>query len=355
LLNNPSNPILQIKALSLRYSGSDVPALQEVSMNIEKGELIALVGESGSGKSSLLRALTGLEDPFSGSITLNNRQLFGSSVNVSPGDRNIGLVFQDYALFPHLNVADNISYGLKKQKDKVAIVKSYLQLVGLENYEKRYQHELSGGEQQRIALARALAPQPEILLLDEPFSNLDEALKDRLREDLFAILKQTETTAILVTHDIEDAMRVADRIAVLQKGQLRQMDTPQQLYQQPVDRYVAGFFGTINLLEVYSQGDGKVQAYAGELPISLPEGDHQIGIRPENWQLTEPEIGQGILAKVVAAHFLGSYVEIILEAGNTRIKVHVQFNKWQIGQEVRLEMRERNQYCLFSKSKAALA
>ena len=324
-------------------------------MNIEKGELIALVGESGSGKSSLLRALTGLEDPFSGSITLNDRRLFDASVNVSPGDRNIGLVFQDYSLFPHLSVADNIAYGLNRQQDKMATVKSYLQLVGLENYEKRYPHELSGGEQQRVALARALAPQPQILLLDEPFSNLDEALKDRLREDLFAILKQTETTAILVTHDIEDAMRVADRIAVLQKGQLRQMDTPQTLYQQPADLYVARFFGEINLLEVHSRGNGKVQVLSGELPIQLPQGDHQVGIRPENWNLLEASTGNGIIAKVLAIHFLGSYSEIILKAGNTRIKVHVQFNKWQIGQEVRLEMRERSQYCLFSISKTILA
>ena len=345
-MNQKSNTLLQLQALSLRYPGSNIAALDGVSMDIKKGELIALVGESGSGKSTLLRALTGLEDPFAGSISLNDRQLYGASVNVSPGGRNIGLVFQDYSLFPHLSVADNIAYGLKGQKkDKAAKVSAQLQLVGLENYEKRYPHELSGGEQQRVALARALAPQPEILLMDEPFSNLDEALKDRLREDLFKILKQTETTAILVTHDIEDAMRVADRIAVLQKGQLKQMDSPQRLYQQPADLYVAGFFGTINLLQASSEGNGNIKTNIGLLPISLPKGAHQIGIRPENWKLLNPD--QGIKAKVVGIHFLGSYSEIILEAGNTRIKVHVQFNKWQIGQELGLEMREIKDYCLF--------
>ena len=217
--------------------------LKSINFTIEEGEIIALVGESGSGKSTLLRIIAGLEQIESGDILMEGQ----SWKDVSTNERSIGFVFQDYALFPHLNVRDNILFAFKDKSDEV--LNDLLETVGLIGYEQRMMHQLSGGEQQRVALARSLAIQPRIMLLDEPFSNLDTLLKHSVRKEIKAILESNQQTSIMVTHDLEDAYEIADRIAVLKDGELIQIDTPANLYNKPVNDYVAGLTGHYSYFE----------------------------------------------------------------------------------------------------------
>ncbi|CDF59272.1 ABC transporter ATP-binding protein [Thermobrachium celere] len=203
-----------VKNLSFKYKNAKDYQITNFNLEIEKGEIVALLGPSGSGKSTILRLISGLEIPNGGEIIVNNRVLYNKNVFIEPQKRGIGMVFQDYALFPHMTVEKNILFGLEKinKEARQRILDEVLELVDMKEYKKRYPHELSGGQQQRIAIARALAPKPSLLLLDEPFSNLDAGLKKRIRKEIKEILKKSNITSIFVTHDIEDAKDVADRI-----------------------------------------------------------------------------------------------------------------------------------------------
>lgn len=209
---------LQVNGLKFRYKNSDRDTISDFSMNIEKGELVCIFGESGSGKSTVLRLLAGLEVPASGTIKIDEKIMVDKKTFVMPEKRGIGMVFQDYALFPHMTVANNIKFGLKNKETKERKVDEMLELVNMEGYHKRYPYELSGGQQQRIAIARALAPEPSVLLLDEPFSNLDAHLRSKIRLELNNILKHAKITSLFVTHDIEDAKAIADKIIILKEG-----------------------------------------------------------------------------------------------------------------------------------------
>ena len=226
---------VDINGLSFKYSNSKKLTIDDFSIAINKGEIVAILGESGSGKSTVLRLICGLESPIKGIIRINNTTIIDDNTFVPPEKRGVGMVFQDYALFPHMTVAQNIKFGLKKisNKDKNKRLKEVLDLVSLEQYEERYPYELSGGQQQRVALARALAPEPELILLDEPFSNLDANLRFKIREELKSIIKRTGTTSIFVTHDIEDARNIADKIIVLSEGIIVEFGTPSQI----LDKY----------------------------------------------------------------------------------------------------------------------
>lgn len=219
---------IEIKGLSFRYKKSDEPVVKDFNLEMSQGEIISILGESGSGKSTVLRLIAGLEVPEKGLIKVHGEVIVDDNVFVQPENRGIGMVFQDYALFPHKTVEGNIKFGLKNMssKQKGERLKEVLSLVNLTEYKLRYPYELSGGQQQRAALARALAPRPSLLLLDEPFSNLDKELQDKIRNELKIILKQTSTTTIFVTHDREDAAALADRVVVLKKGQIEQIGDP---------------------------------------------------------------------------------------------------------------------------------
>lgn len=219
---------IDIKNMNFSYSNSPANAVEDFTLTINKGEVISILGRSGSGKSTILRLIAGLEMPNGGSFTLGDKTMFNNHTFVQPEKRGIGMVFQDYALFPHMNVEENVLFGLPKmsRKDKLKRVKEVLELVELEDYEKRYPHQLSGGQQQRVALARAIAPQPELILLDEPFSNLDTELLVKIREDLRRILKKANTTAIFVTHNQNDAHVLADRIVKIKDGIIDQVGRP---------------------------------------------------------------------------------------------------------------------------------
>ncbi len=235
--------LLEIGQLEVGYGLQAVVA--GLSLQLQAGEIGCLLGASGCGKTTVLRAVAGFEPVRQGHIRLGGSLVSEAGRSVPPEQRHIGMVFQDYALFPHLDIAGNVGFGLgqlgkAERRNRVA---EMLALVGLEDMAGRYPHEMSGGQQQRAALARALAPSPQLLLLDEPFSNLDAELREKLAQDVRAILKSAGTTALLVTHDQHEAFAMADRVGVMQAGQSRQWSTPYDLYHRPVDRFVAGFVG----------------------------------------------------------------------------------------------------------------
>lgn len=223
---------IELKNIDFSYSNNkSEKVLNNFSCTIENRNIVSILGDSGSGKSTILRLIAGLESPNKGEIIINKKRLYDKGINVSPEDRCIGMVFQDYALFPHLTVKKNILFGLNKydKKEKNARFKEIIEVVRLEGLEKRYPHELSGGQQQRVALARALAPKPSVLLLDEPFSNLDAALQSSIREEVKDILKRAQITAIFVTHDKEDAISIADRVIILEKGRISKQGMPKEI------------------------------------------------------------------------------------------------------------------------------
>ena len=234
---------LKVKNLVKHYS-TEYPIIKDLSFSVEKGELISFLGESGSGKTTFLKCLAGLEKINSGYIELNGEILNDDIRFESPQKRKIGFVFQDYPLFPHLSLKNNITFNLEKKYHKN--LDSILKLTGLNFLLERYPHELSGGEQQRACIARALIREPDLLLLDEPFSNLDTTIKDSMREEIYRIIKKTKTTTILVTHDIKDALNISDRILIFKAGILQQYDAPVKMYSEPANCYCAEILGDMN-------------------------------------------------------------------------------------------------------------
>ena len=236
---------LQVTNLGVTHAGSHQPAVDDVSFSLQAGEIGVLIGPSGCGKTTLLRAVAGLERAGRGSITLGSQVISSPEVHMLPERRHLGMVFQDYALFPHLDVARNVAFGITHlaSKARAQRVQEVLELVGLPAAGGRFSHELSGGQQQRVALARALAPSPRLLLLDEPFSNLDVDLRERLAHEVRGILKAAGATALFVTHDQLEAFAIGDRIGVMQHGKLHQWDEAYALYHRPATRFVADFIG----------------------------------------------------------------------------------------------------------------
>ena len=236
---------LEVKNL-LKYYNRSYPIIKDLTFSVKKGELISFLGESGSGKTTFLKCLAGLESINGGSISLNSTFLNNDNTFVKPQKRKIGFVFQDYPLFPHLNLFDNIVFNLeKKYHSKIEYI---LKLTGLQFLVERFPHEISGGEQQRACIARALIREPELLLLDEPFSNLDSTIKESMKEEIFKIVKETNTTTILVTHDINDALNISDRILIFKAGILQQYDDPVKMYCEPANCYCAEVLGEMNKL-----------------------------------------------------------------------------------------------------------
>ncbi len=236
---------LEVSQLSVSYAGALQPAVNQVSFGLPAGDIGVLIGPSGCGKTTLLRAVAGLERVSAGQVRLSGQVVSSATANVAPEARHIGMVFQDYALFPHLNVGRNVGFGIAhlSRPDRSQRIAEVLELVGLSGQEQRHPHELSGGQQQRVALARALAPRPQLLLLDEPFSNLDVELRERLAHEVRSILKAAKTTALLVTHDQLEAFAIGDTIGVMQQGHLHQWDDAYTLYHRPATRFVAEFIG----------------------------------------------------------------------------------------------------------------
>ncbi|PSO71316.1 MAG: ABC transporter ATP-binding protein [Cyanobacteria bacterium QS_1_48_34] len=252
--------IIHLEGVTKQFSRNASPAVDAVTLTLQQGDLLGLLGPSGCGKTTLLRLVAGFERRLSGTIEIAEKRVAGSGNWVPPERRDVGMVFQDYALFPHLSVAKNVAFGLRDTSKKFSNelrkrVKEALALVRLEGLEDRYPHELSGGQQQRVSLARALAPRPSLILLDEPLSNLDVQVRLRLRQELRDILKAAVTSAIFVTHDQEEALSISDYVAVMWKGQIEQFGTPEEIYTEPASRFVAEFVTQANFLPARRSGE----------------------------------------------------------------------------------------------------
>ncbi|MBO6719889.1 MAG: ABC transporter ATP-binding protein [Rhizobiaceae bacterium] len=296
---------LSFEDIQHRFS-PDAVTLRGITLSAEPGEVLCLLGPSGSGKTTLLRIAAGIETQTSGRVLLNEREIAGPSVFVPPEKRSIGLVFQDFALFPHLSILDNVRFGLtamsKPEGRKEALIA--LERVGLAQYANAYPHILSGGEQQRVALARAMAPRPAVLLMDEPFSGLDSRLKDSVRAETLAILRQSRATAIVVTHDAEEAMRLGDRIALLNDGKLVQAGPAEQLYERPATLFAAGFFSELNLFRARASG-GYADTPLGRFDAAgFADGARlDVAVRLSAFDVSETE--GATEARVLSRRFLG--------------------------------------------------
>ena len=232
----------------VKYYNKDNPIIKELDFSVKKGEFVSFIGESGSGKTTFLKCLAGLEKINSGKITLNNKILNDKDIFIKPHLRKIGFIFQDYPLFPHLNTLDNIKINLKESY--YTNLDYFIDLMGLSNLLKRFPHELSGGEQQRVSIARALVREPDLLLMDEPFSNLDFAIKSKIQNEIYNILKKTNTTTILVTHDIKDTFDISDKLLVFKAGIVQQFDNPEEMYCNPANCYCAKMLGELNQIQI---------------------------------------------------------------------------------------------------------
>ncbi|MBO9999081.1 MAG: ABC transporter ATP-binding protein [Cyanobacteria bacterium SID2] len=253
-----TSEILKLEGVRKQYPHTTFPAVEAIDLSLHQGEILSLLGPSGCGKTTLLRLVAGFEQLDRGRILLDGRTIAGGGRSIPPEKRNLGMVFQEFALFPHLSVAENVAFGLKKLKlksDEVdRRVRETIALVDLEGFHNRYPHQLSGGQRQRVALARALAPRPVLMLLDEPLSNLDVQVRLYLRNEIRNVLKSTGTTAIFVTHDREEAMAVSDIVGVMRQGRLEQVGTPEQIYHEPTSRFVAEFVTQANFLNARRNG-----------------------------------------------------------------------------------------------------
>ncbi|NYT86398.1 ABC transporter ATP-binding protein [Pollutimonas harenae] len=309
---------IRIEDLHLSFGATKV--LEGINMVIEPGEFFAFLGPSGSGKSTLLRAIAGFGPTPHGRILIGDRDI----ANLPPWKRNVGMVFQSYALWPHMSVRKNVAFGLEERKMPAREigpkVEAALETVNLLNLADRMPAQLSGGQQQRVALARTIAIEPQVLLLDEPLSNLDAALRVQMRRELLALQRKLGLTTIFVTHDQEEANTTSDRMAVLNKGVIQQIGTPQALYDHPANTFVAGFLGTANILNGTIQGQSFMTAGGQRLSVAKPvENASRIVLRPQNVQLTAA--GGDIPGKVTHREFLGSQIRYLVETPDGQIIV----------------------------------
>ncbi|MFC4620489.1 ABC transporter ATP-binding protein [Camelliibacillus cellulosilyticus] len=315
--------MIALEVTSLHKNFGHVQALNDVSVSLEAGKMLTVLGPSGCGKTTLLRSLAGFEIPDGGEIKVGGEPVYGRGVHQPPEKRQIGYVPQEGALFPHLSVAQNVGFGLTRKKRNEQKIKEMLALVGMEGLEDRMPHELSGGQQQRVALARALAPSPSIVLLDEPFSALDAGLRASLREDVRRSLKEAGATAVLVTHDQEEALSMADVIAVMRDGKIIQTGDPKTIYQNPADLQVATFVGEAVLLTADIK-NGCADCPFGQLPIhsccSVTSNQATIMIRPEQLVLGEEA---GVSAQVVKTVYYGHDALVYLRVGDQTFSTEI--------------------------------
>ncbi|MDP8903917.1 MAG: ABC transporter ATP-binding protein [Chloroflexota bacterium] len=348
-------PALRMVGVSKRYGA--VAALDHFELEVGTGRTLCLLGPSGCGKTTALRLIAGLEAPDSGSIEINGRAVASPELMVPPERRRVGMVFQDFALFPHLSVRDNVGYGIRRAPDREERVASLLALVGLAADAERMPHELSGGMQQRVALARALAPQPDLILLDEPFSNLDQALRTQLRGEVREILRRAAATAIFVTHDQEEALSIADDVCVMSRGRVEQCAAPEIVYAAPASPFVAGFVGVANLVHAECAA-GVALTRFGPLRLigrgeARPDGRALAVLRPEHFDVWRDDdegdraaAESGVTAerwRVIDRRFSGAELLLELEAPDGQrlwCEAGREVRRLQVGDLVRLAVRD---------------
>jgi iron(III) transport system ATP-binding protein len=331
---------LTFEGVERRYR--DTKALAGVSLDVAPAEVVCLLGPSGCGKTTLLRVASGIEKPSAGRVLINGEEVAGPARFVPPEKRNVGLMFQDFALFPHLTILDNVAFGLKGLPKAEAAREALHMLarVGLERYARDYPHILSGGEQQRVALARAIVPRPAVVLMDEPFSGLDVQLRESMQEETLQILRETRATCILVTHHPEEAMRLADRVAVMRAGRIVQVGRSEDLYHNPAELFIARLFSEINEIP-YRVVEGALRTPVGVFSApGLGEGEAAIlCLRQRGIKVLPP--GQGLAGRVLDVKFLGDVgrVEIAVEGFEAPLKARVRESEgWAKGAEVAIEV-----------------
>jgi iron(III) transport system ATP-binding protein len=333
--------LLELSRVTRRYHPAQPAAVDAVSLTVSRGEILALLGPSGSGKSTLLRLIAGFERPDAGSVRIDGRLVADPTFAVPPERRGVGIVFQDYALFPHLTVEANVAFGLHaldrgRRRERV---RSFLELVGLPALARRYPHELSGGQQQLVALARALAPAPAVLLLDEPFSNLDADLRGQMRQDVEKILRETETTVVFVTHGQDEAFGIGDRVGVLLRGRLEQIDTPETIYHRPASRFVAEFVGAATFVTGVLRA-GAVVTDVGTFAVdgAAGTGEVDVMIRPDDVTFVPAADGDAV---IVHRDFRGTETVYGLAFAGGR-RLYSSQPSWAtaaVGDRVRVEIR----------------
>ena len=342
-----------VSCTNLTKSFDSVNAADNVTLSLDKGSILSLLGPSGCGKTTTLRLIAGFEEPDTGIVTIDNQVVAGDRIFVPPEKRRVGMVFQEYALFPHMNVAKNIEYGLNKYEKQTNRLNEMLKLVDLEDVKERMPHQLSGGQQQRVALARALAPNPRIILLDEPFSNLDPNLRNEVQQETLRILRIASTTAIFVTHSQEEAMAIGDNIAIMKDGQIEQLGTPETIFHDPVNRFVAEFIGTSSFLPAWIDEDQlvcEVGSFNAPDKLNISNQNIEIMIRPSQLSVTPSESGT---CKITKKTFQGSFYlyDVVTQSG-LEIKCLETYSKdYDLGTSVELHFLENEAPSIFVKGR----
>jgi len=312
--------LLSVSNIIKTFNQRESPVLNEISFNCAQGQILGIIGSSGSGKTTLLRIISGLDIPNSGEIILNDKLINGQNNYITPEERDCTLVFQDFALFPNMTVRENISFG-KNALNNLERVQKLLKLTKIEELENRYPHEISGGEQQRVALVRALVTKPSLLLMDEPLSHLDQELRDNVRFDLINLFRETKTTVLFVSHDTEDAMAMADKIVVLNDGKVDQIGTPMEIYSNPVNKYVALLFGKTNLVPLDIIPNAKHYFFDSELDKEV------ISVRPHQWKIVNDESSENsssLSCKIISTHPKGVSQEVQVQYKKLMLTVDVE-------------------------------
>ncbi|WP_420317827.1 ABC transporter ATP-binding protein [Ekhidna sp.] len=329
---------MNLKAEHINKSFGDNKILKDISLEVNRGEILSLTGESGCGKSTLLRIIAGLEFSDSGNIFLGDKEI----THWKPEKRRFGFVFQNLSLFPHLTVKDNIFFAISKKEKSEKKLKELLGMTGLDGLEKRYPHELSGGQQQRVALARALAIDPNLLILDEPFSSLDELLKAKIREEIFDLLRELKITTILVSHQASDAFLIADKLVVMRQGEIQQAGTPSEVYKKPVSPYVSEFFGASVIISGKNVDNHTVHTSFGNLNFENERVDEfQLFIRPENIAISNSD-DYNLSGKVVRKEFKGPHDVLRIENAKTDEFISLETERCHIdvGENIYLKVPE---------------
>jgi len=326
-----------------------VVALDHFELEVRRGRTLCLLGPSGCGKTTALRLIAGFEEPDRGSVEINGRRVAGPGSSMPPERRRVGMVFQDFALFPHLSVRENVAYGIRRDPDRDVRVNELLELVGLAADAQRMPHQLSGGMQQRVAVARALAPRPDVILLDEPFSNLDQALRTQLRVEVREILRRAQATALFVTHDQEEALTIADDVCVMSRGRVEQCAVPEIVYAEPANPFVAGFVGVANLVHADCES-GVAHTRFGPVrligpPERRPTGRALAVLRPEHfdvWEAPDGPAGRN-LWRVIDRRFSGAELLLEVQSGDGLrmwCEAGRQVRRLTVGDTVELRLRD---------------
>jgi len=332
---------LLIRARNIEKSYNSEQILSDFNIDVWKGSIYGILGKSGSGKTTVLRLLAGFERPDSGSIEMRGKKIFDDNTWTPPEKRNIGMVFQNFALFPHLNVQKNISFGLNKSQIKDGRLDDVINICNLQNLVSKKPSQLSGGEQQRVAIARALAPKPDVLLLDEPFSSLDAQMAREIREEIVDLLRGTKTTTILVTHNQEEALSICDFVSILDSGKIIQSSTPKEIYLHPVNKVVAESIGDPNLVKGYANL-GKLETPLGTFDTNLT-GAVDVTIRPECISLTHDKKGKYIVKE---CNFYGHDQLVFFKnsKGETFKARTTPNNEFELGDRISIQISEINTF-----------